>query len=656
MAGSVPGSVNRMTDDWMQERNQAPLDKMKDWVKNCARELGAPLVDAMQDRIGVAKAGKQLLDDGGEAAELGVLAKKVAIDAVAIDQDIIDKVYNAAILYKEAASLLQSQTSGLGVLGRLVEMYAERAKMYSQMYEALGETPQEPPLSDVEWDAIKLVQLRQFKANLGLREHVGGAKAGRHGYSFFNCIEREDRTQRVAARPQVTAGAEWPGCREEAPTPSNSQPPSVFDCSFDAGASSHDLGQMHASNPPQAYDLQHSAHFGTSSHTSVGSSTSFGKRPAGGTMASIIESMGKSEQDFESTQNSQTLPRGDTLDTLNTCIDSLDNLRTVIDTMDAPVMQSHNSQMLMQPDGEDASKAPSRTMSDTAAPKPLSPRSYASKDAERQANSRRLLQETRQTMPPTSTPPDASHSTSANMATMPSEARSRSSTPPPSDTGNVASRASFTLADLEAASSTVGRGTPPRVSPNVVHQGSFAIAGPALTASGVSNESSVMELRPYGNYGDLIDVPPKASQNTKVGSEASLPGPYPGLNTFTSVRSYPMGMPLESFAASANPPAGVCPYRVNDPVEIFSKSSDTWVKGSVVKVSGWVLTVQYGDRERKVDLNGDDLSSFFRSAQQHAMTQPAPAFDSMLTNAGGPKFVPDSALSVEPRHIKAAVL
>merc|ERR1740130_622696 len=131
----------------------------------------------------------------GEAAELGILAKKVALDAVALDNDVIGKLQNLVDLYSEASSLLQEQTSGLGMLGRLVGAYAERSKFYSKILESVGEAPQEPPMTDVELDAVKFVQLRQAKAGLGLRDAVGGVRAGRHGSSFFNCVERDRRPQ-----------------------------------------------------------------------------------------------------------------------------------------------------------------------------------------------------------------------------------------------------------------------------------------------------------------------------------------------------------------------------------------------------------------------------------------------------------------------------
>merc|ERR1719331_283257 len=140
-----------MTDEWMQERSQAPLDRIKGWVATCTRDIG----EVVKDRIGIAQAGKRMLDQGGEAAELGVLAKKLSLDAVALDNEILSRIEDVISLYSEAASLLRNQTAGLGALGYLAESYAERAQRYAHLCDSLGQSPEEPPMSDVEWDAVR---------------------------------------------------------------------------------------------------------------------------------------------------------------------------------------------------------------------------------------------------------------------------------------------------------------------------------------------------------------------------------------------------------------------------------------------------------------------------------------------------------------------
>merc|ERR1712072_677951 len=105
----------------------------------------------------------------------------------------------------------------------------------------------------------------------------------------------------------------------------------------------------------------------------------------------------------------------------------------------------------------------------------------------------------------------------------------------------------------------------------------------------------------------------------------SYPGITPSQGSF-SVKELSSGS-----SAPISTPVGVCPYKVGDTVEIFLKSVNAWVNGSVVSVEGWVLTVQYANRERKVDLKDQRVFEFFRSPEQRPATS-APAFDSMLTN------------------------
>jgi len=418
----MAGTVNRMTDDFLQERTQAPLEKIKDWA--------SPFVSALQDRIGVVKAGKRMLDDGGEAAELEMLAKKVSLDAVALDNDITDRIQQAVDLYTEAASLIRSQNSGLAAA------YDVRSKIFSKCLDNLCDPPENPPMTDVEWDAVKLIKLRQAKAQLGLCPHVGGPRAGRHGSaSFFStgffssgCVEKDHQPQTTSGvgRGALHGALVDHGMAQDYPVAAvASSTPSVLECS--------------------APEVGHPA------------------------------------------QNSLP-PRENTIDTLNNCMESLDTLKTVIDTIDVP--------------------APSPT-----------------------------------------------HSTTSIAMSAPAQAPSQS---------------------------------------------------------------------PYG--------------------------PYPGLDA--SIVSYAVGAKDQptAEAASASTSAGGCPYKVGDPVEIYSKSADTWVSGSIIRVEGWVVTVRYGDRERKVDLTAAGVSSFFRTASLRSANV-APAFDSMLTNPSA-----TSAISVEPRATKHAVL
>lgn len=73
-------------------------------------------------------------------------------------------------------------------------------------------------------------------------------------------------------------------------------------------------------------------------------------------------------------------------------------------------------------------------------------------------------------------------------------------------------------------------------------------------------------------------------------------------------------------------------HKIGDPVEIFSKSANTWVRGSVIKVDGWVITVEYGDRQRVVDTQAVNVPDILRrvepeSAPIRRVSAPIPPSD-----------------------------
>jgi len=102
-------------------------------------------------------------------------------------------------------------------------------------------------------------------------------------------------------------------------------------------------------------------------------------------------------------------------------------------------------------------------------------------------------------------------------------------------------------------------------------------------------------------------------------------------------------------------PAAACPHIVGDAVEIYSKSASAWVAGSVVRVDGWNLTVQYGDRERKIDVTEKRASEFFRLPVKQMPTL-APVYDSMLTNQCTAEDDDQGLVSQEPSFTKTAIL
>lgn len=320
---------------------------------------------------------------------------------------------------------------------------------------------------------------------------------------------------------------------------------------------------------------------------------SFEQRPGGASMvpssmASRVAGMGNPEQQAAPTQNSQAglLPRADTLDTLNTCLESLDQLKAVVNNIDDSVpAHSMGSQAM-----------PLSVVSSTSNTGP-------SEEEERQAARQQLLQQSR-----SKTPPRAS----------------------PNSSFSVAPNSSF-AAPTGSFAAPAGSFAAPTGSFAAPLNSSFAAAPNGSLAAPPSASLETSSQRPAG------------SESVSAAPQGSFAGPYPGLNMNTSLTSYAVGgthvTESGTFyrgSAPSTKPATGCEYKVGDPVEIYSKSSGAWVQGGVVRVEGWKLTVQYGDRERKVDLQAAGVSEFFRSAQHYTRTG-APVFDSMLNNSGSPQ-------------------
>mmetsp|Transcript_93799 Transcript_93799/g.146488 ORF Transcript_93799/g.146488 Transcript_93799/m.146488 type:complete len:623 (+) Transcript_93799:77-1945(+) len=182
-------AINQATDKWLTERSQAPLDRLKDWLVDKSQPL--------MERLGTVMGGKRLLDAGGETAELVVLGKLIACNAVDLDEDIVSKVETAAELYSEAASRIEMGTGELSKLSYLVDGYKQRCQIYRQVLDVIRTIPEHPPVTDVERDAMRFLKLRQAQAHVGLRSQVGGPMGTRRSInnhdSFRLCLDEDSR-------------------------------------------------------------------------------------------------------------------------------------------------------------------------------------------------------------------------------------------------------------------------------------------------------------------------------------------------------------------------------------------------------------------------------------------------------------------------------
>merc|ERR1712194_585412 len=110
--------------------------------------------------------GKKLLDEGGEAAEIGVLALQLATDAVTGDRELLIQLQRIAGLYKEAVSLFRRQPCLKGEVSDLVASYGARAAHLEEMLSDFGDSPQEPPFTAAEREAASILQMRSRRSEL----------------------------------------------------------------------------------------------------------------------------------------------------------------------------------------------------------------------------------------------------------------------------------------------------------------------------------------------------------------------------------------------------------------------------------------------------------------------------------------------------------
>lgn len=143
----------------MSDSSPSALSWAPEWLKSAA---------VSGNFIAEARAGKQLLDEGGASAELRVLAKKTSRDAVSADIDFVAQIEAIAALYEEAAHLLEQVQAQEDGLQSLAPAYRERAGRYRQTGQALSRIPQRPEMTSEEVHASRLLPLRAAKAQLGL--------------------------------------------------------------------------------------------------------------------------------------------------------------------------------------------------------------------------------------------------------------------------------------------------------------------------------------------------------------------------------------------------------------------------------------------------------------------------------------------------------
>jgi len=158
--------------------------------------------DAANERIEAAKAGKRLLDNGGEIVAQVVVAKKACLDAADIDRDIAQRVQSAILLFDDSVAKLRAvkpgQTGesmrGDSKLAELADEHEARAKTYRQIAHMLEAALTSIEMDLSEWDALSLVKVRDSCTALQSRTNEG-FEAGK-GLIFSGCTTGIDHLDR----------------------------------------------------------------------------------------------------------------------------------------------------------------------------------------------------------------------------------------------------------------------------------------------------------------------------------------------------------------------------------------------------------------------------------------------------------------------------
>lgn len=129
--------------------------------------------------------------------------------------------------------------------------------------------------------------------------------------------------------------------------------------------------------------------------------------------------------------------------------------------------------------------------------------------------------------------------------------------------------------------------------------------------------SSRRSRTPQFNVGDPCEVYSRSSESWQQGVVTEVGRRQIAVEYGDRTRAIDLSDPeLASYFRAPNLKSGPSMYGlfvVEDAVEMYSQSKETWVKGAVIEVKGQKIAVEYGDRMRVVDLGDPQLKEYFRS-------------------------------------------
>jgi hypothetical protein len=185
------------------------------------KEQAEFVAQAASNRVATARAGKKLLDEGGETAAEAVLAKQAAIDASDLDRRIAAHVDRAILTLDDSVEKLRSadtvqkplDTADDHDLPRVIAEHAERATVFRQIAQMLEKPASCAEMSAEESDAVTIVQAREGCATALSKTSVGLDSVKQRALASFS-----SGTTSASASNQSSSPPEASAAVSQAPT------------------------------------------------------------------------------------------------------------------------------------------------------------------------------------------------------------------------------------------------------------------------------------------------------------------------------------------------------------------------------------------------------------------------------------------------------
>lgn len=151
----------------------------------------------VNSRFETVKAGKKLLEEGGERIALEVAAKEALLDACSIDREIARQVGSAVAAFDESSSKLRAVQSNYNGLAVLADEHESRADTYRQIASLLETPIGSLEMEAAEKDALSIVKMKDGCDALHRRTNVGLEAI--KSMAFSGCAGPDGESRRLRA-------------------------------------------------------------------------------------------------------------------------------------------------------------------------------------------------------------------------------------------------------------------------------------------------------------------------------------------------------------------------------------------------------------------------------------------------------------------------